>query len=123
VDSGPKPAYKILVVAGCSGYEDRFSVFVFRRHVADLGLRSKSELATRRARWNELTGRCWNATRPNKVQAGRALGWHFPICLPEQLRQSRPVDGDAARLVLCQHLGLHRLGLAVSSKSRRALGR
>jgi hypothetical protein len=26
---------------------------MFRRHVADLGLRSKDELATRRARWNE----------------------------------------------------------------------
>jgi hypothetical protein len=26
---------------------------MFRCHVADLGLRSKDELATRRARWNE----------------------------------------------------------------------
>ena len=35
--------------AGCSGHEDRVVVFMFRRHVADLGLRSKDELATRRA--------------------------------------------------------------------------
>src|SRR5258706_9276683 len=34
--------------AGCSGHEDRVVVFMFRRHVADLGLRSKDELATRR---------------------------------------------------------------------------
>jgi hypothetical protein len=39
--------------AGCSGHEDRVVVFMFRCHVADLGLRSKDELATRRARWNE----------------------------------------------------------------------
>jgi hypothetical protein len=39
--------------AGCSGDEDRVVVFIFRRHVADLGLRSNDELATRRAHWNE----------------------------------------------------------------------
>src|ERR1700719_5389761 len=47
--------------AGCSGHEDRVVVFMFHRHVADLGLRSKDELATRCARWNErqeaLSGR------------------------------------------------------------------
>src|SRR6202040_3345443 len=34
--------------AGCSGHEDRAVVFMFRCHVADLGLRSKDELATTR---------------------------------------------------------------------------
>ena len=30
--------------AGCSGHEDRVVVFMFRRHVADLGLRSKDAI-------------------------------------------------------------------------------
>ena len=35
--------------AGCSGHEDRFVVFMFRRHVADPGLRWKDKLAARLA--------------------------------------------------------------------------
>jgi hypothetical protein len=35
--------------AGCSGHENRVLVFMFRRHVADLGLRSKDELVVRPA--------------------------------------------------------------------------
>src|SRR6202040_1470192 len=50
--------------AGCSGHEDRVVVFMFRRHVADLGLRAKDELATRRARWNE-----WQEADPGRLRS------------------------------------------------------
>jgi len=60
-----------------------------------------------------------NSTRPDKAQAG-AAGPHggpagtFSIRPAQQLRQACHVDGDAARLVLRQHLGLQRFSLIVA---------
>jgi hypothetical protein len=40
--------------------------------------------------------------------------WSVALALPEQLRQLRDVDGDAARLVRGEHLRLARLALAIA---------
>jgi hypothetical protein len=60
--------------AGCSGHEDRVVVFMFRRHIADLGLPFKDELTTRRARWNERRRHPGRSARLVCFASSRAKG-------------------------------------------------